>query len=102
MARLGRQRLGHRRGGLRRFRRAESGAKEQWAEAIAPIFGRVCAACRAAGGESGTDLSTAAAWETRRRTIIARVVEAKTMPPVGHALSETDRAIIAAWAATSP
>jgi mono/diheme cytochrome c family protein len=87
------------RGGLGRFARAGGAAlvAGSWAAEIAPIFARSCAACHLADGVSGTDLSTAAAWEGERAEIRERVVERKSMPPNGHPLSEDDRAAIRRW-----
>ncbi|MGK3999371.1 c-type cytochrome [Sorangium sp. So ce1024] len=66
---------------------------------IAPIVARACAPCHLPRGEGGVDLSTRAAWTTPslRESIARRVVEERTMPPPGHALSEADRARIRAF-----
>jgi hypothetical protein len=37
------------------------------------------------------------AWEKERKEIGARVVEERSMPPEGHALSAGDRAAIQQW-----
>jgi len=86
-------------GALGRFARAESGtpAVGAWATEIAPIFARSCSACHQPDGISGTDLSTAGAWEGERPHIRERVVEKRSMPPEGHPLSEADRAAIRKW-----
>jgi hypothetical protein len=47
-------------------------------------------------------LSTAEAWQSERAEIRDRVVKQRSMPPEGHALSEADRAAIAAWAGSGP
>jgi hypothetical protein len=89
-------------GALARFARsarADSAPStlETWSSAIAPIFVRSCSACHQPDGESGTDLSTAAAWERERANIRERVVERGSMPPQGHPLSEGDREAIRKW-----
>jgi hypothetical protein len=83
------------RGALDRFTRGREG--DSWATAIAPIFARSCSACHLADGVSGTDLSTAAAWQEERAAIQERVVERRSMPPRGHPLTEEDRDAIRAW-----
>ena len=73
-------------------------AREQlWTSGIRPIFFRACASCHVAGGSAGVDLSTFTAWEQRRATVQRKVLDERTMPPSGHALSDADRAAIAAW-----
>ena len=86
-------------GTLRRFSRVASPADRAalWDSSISPIFARVCANCHEPNGVAGIDLSTADAWEGERLEIRQRVIEARTMPPQGHELAETDRAAIAAW-----
>jgi mono/diheme cytochrome c family protein len=86
-------------GALQRFARAdpEVSLGATWSAAVAPIFARACSSCHLPGGVSGTDLSTAEAWQSERRTIHDRVVVSHTMPPEGHALSDADRAAIQAW-----
>jgi mono/diheme cytochrome c family protein len=86
-------------GALQRFARAvpESTPGLPWATTLAPIFARSCVSCHLPGGVSGTDLSTAAAWQSAEPAIHDRVVRDRTMPPQGHALSEGDRAAIGAW-----
>jgi mono/diheme cytochrome c family protein len=86
---------------LQRFARLAPGPERSssWTGVLAPIFGRSCSACHQPDGVSGTDLSTAEAWESERDAIRARVVVSKTMPPQGHPLSESDRDAIGAWAA---
>ena len=90
------------RGVLTRFARAEPEADlgARWSASLAPIFARACAGCHLPGGVSGTDLSTPEAWHSERAAIRERVVTTRSMPPEGHALSDTDRATIAAWAST--
>ncbi|XXT18174.1 cytochrome c [Sorangium sp. So ce429] len=83
-------------GALRRFAAAEGDAGPAWDE-IAPVFARTCAPCHLPRGEGGVDLSTGAAWTSRRDAIARRVIEERTMPPPGHALSEADRARIRAF-----
>ena len=94
------------RGALDRFARVDAAAPEAtattWARAIAPAFGRACASCHLPDGVSGTDLSTPAAWEEKRAQIRARVVDARSMPPEGHPLSEEDRAAIRRWVDGEP
>jgi hypothetical protein len=70
---------------------------DAWERTIAPIFARSCSACHLADGISGTDLSTAAAWQDERAAIRERVVERRSMPPPGHPLTEEDRDAIRAW-----
>ncbi|XYH96552.1 c-type cytochrome [Sorangium sp. So ce1128] len=83
-------------GALRRFAAAEGDAGPAWDE-IAPVFARACAPCHLPRGEGGVDLSTRAAWTSLRDAIARRVIEERTMPPPGHALSEADRARIRAF-----
>jgi mono/diheme cytochrome c family protein len=74
-----------------------------WDADIAPVFARACSACHLADGESGTDLSTPKAWDDERAEITERVVEKRTMPPAGHALSDADRDAIRRYlTGTSP
>jgi mono/diheme cytochrome c family protein len=86
-------------GTLQRFARAvpESTPALTWSATLAPIFARSCASCHQPGGVSGTDLSTAAAWQSEHGAILQRVVMERTMPPEGHPLSPADRAAIGAW-----
>jgi mono/diheme cytochrome c family protein len=86
-------------GTLLRFGRAvaESTPSLTWEATLAPIFARSCSSCHRPGGVSGTDLSTAAAWQSERTAIHDRVVQSRTMPPEGHLLSDADRAAIDAW-----
>ncbi len=88
-------------GSLERFSRSEPepGLSAAWGSTLAPIFARSCSSCHLPDGVSGTDLSTPEGWQSERATIRDRVVVRHTMPPEGHALTETDRAAIAAWAA---
>lgn len=90
-------------GALQRFARvdAEPALAATWATSLSPIFARGCASCHQQGGASGTDLSTAEAWESEKRAIRDRVVVTRTMPPEGHALSDDDRRAIQAWVATA-
>ncbi|WP_437305387.1 c-type cytochrome [Sorangium sp. So ce388] len=83
-------------GALRRFAAAEGHAGPAWDE-IARVFTRACAPCHLPRGEGGVDLSTGAAWTSRRDAIARRVIEERTMPPPGRALSEADRARIRAF-----
>lgn len=86
-------------GKLDRFARAEAepALATTWTTTLAPIFARVCAACHQPNGSSGTDLSTAEAWESERAAIQERVVVTRTMPPQGHPLSDADRDAIRSW-----
>jgi mono/diheme cytochrome c family protein len=72
-------------------------AEERWAQLVRPIFTSSCAECHRPDGKSGVDLSTASAWLGARDEIRERVVVRHTMPPTGRAMSEEDRATIAAW-----
>jgi len=87
-------------GKLDRYARAEAepALATTWTTTLAPIFARVCSACHQPNGSSGTDLSTAEAWESERAAIRERVVLSRTMPPQGHPLSDADREVIRAWA----
>jgi mono/diheme cytochrome c family protein len=87
-------------GALQRFSRAdpEPALAATWKSSLAPVFARVCASCHQPGGSSGTDLSTAEAWESERQAIRERVVVTRTMPPEGHPLTDADRDAIRAWA----
>jgi mono/diheme cytochrome c family protein len=93
-------------GALARYARADASSPEvtasAWAREIAPAFGRACASCHLPDGASGTDLSTAAAWEEKRAEIRARVVDVRSMPPAGHPLSDEDRAVIRRWVDAEP
>jgi hypothetical protein len=84
---------------LQRYARveAEPGLEVSWSSTLRPVFARSCASCHLPGGISGTDLSTAEAWESEKRAIADRVVTSRTMPPEGHPLSDADRAAIGAW-----
>ena len=92
------------RGALGRFARAVGAptAGGTWDDRMAPIFARTCSACHLPGGEAGTDLSTAAAWEAERAQIRERVLARRTMPPEGHPLSEKDREAIREWVESAP
>ena len=68
-----------------------------WAMTIAPVFARSCAGCHQPNGVAGVDLSTEAAWATKRPLIKDRVLVSRTMPPQGHGLSDADRAAIHGW-----
>ncbi|WP_437286817.1 c-type cytochrome [Sorangium sp. So ce406] len=86
-------------GALRRFSAGGGGAAPAWDD-LAPVVARACAPCHLPGGEGGVDLSTPAAWTTTtslRESIARRVLEERTMPPPGRALSEADRARIRAF-----
>ncbi|WP_437966536.1 cytochrome c [Sorangium sp. So ce260] len=80
-------------GALRRYAADDDGAGPAWDD-IAAVFDRACARCHGPRGEGGVDLSTRAAWASFREAIARRVVDERTMPPPGHALSEPDRAQI--------
>jgi hypothetical protein len=84
---------------VRRYARVgpEPALEVAWSSTLAPIFARSCASCHLPGGISGTDLSTAEAWESEKTRIAERVVTGRTMPPEGHPLADADRAAIAAW-----
>ena len=69
-----------------------------WDQTLAGVFARACSACHLPDGVSGTDLSTPEGWQSERAVIRDRVLVGRTMPPEGHALSDADRASIAAWA----
>jgi hypothetical protein len=86
-------------GKLQRFARVdpEPALAAAWNGTLSPIFARVCSSCHQPSGSSGTDLSSAEAWESERQEIRDRVVVTKTMPPEGHPLSKEDRQAIAAW-----
>jgi hypothetical protein len=85
---------------LRRFARVEAQAHSNvsWSATLGPIFARSCSPCHLATGVSGTDLSTAGAWERERALIDERVVRGHSMPPEGHPLSDADRDAIRVWA----
>jgi hypothetical protein len=87
--------------GLLRFARDAGGmAKiDAWQRDISPVFARACAKCHRPGGPSGVDLSTSAAWETKRADIAKRVSTERSMPPEGNELSEEDRRAVEAWLA---
>lgn len=87
-------------GKLDRYARAdaEPALATTWTTTLAPIFARVCSSCHQPNGSSGTDLSTAEAWESERAAIRERVVVTRSMPPQGHPLSDADRDVIRAWA----
>ena len=86
--------------GVRRFARAETElpSAASWEATIGPIFARSCTPCHLATGVSGTDLSTADAWQRERARIDERVVRRHSMPPEGHPLSDADRDAIRVWA----
>jgi hypothetical protein len=67
-----------------------------WEQAIHPLFARACTPCHLRAGEAGLDLSTFAAWKSRRADVRRCVVVDKTMPP-GHPLSDADRETVRAW-----
>jgi mono/diheme cytochrome c family protein len=87
-------------GGLQRMARAEPEPTlaVAWTTTLQPIFARDCATCHLPSGVSGTDLSSAEAWESERAAIDERVVLHRTMPPEGHPISDADREAIRAWA----
>jgi mono/diheme cytochrome c family protein len=82
-------------GALQRFAAEDAGPS--WQATIGPVYQRACTPCHQADGESGVDLSSEAQWVAARERIKMRVLVRKTMPPVGHALVDADRAAIAAW-----
>ncbi len=82
---------------LQRFAPDEDGGGTAFQRTIGPVFARACSACHLPGGRSGVDLSTANAWESARATIRERVIEQRSMPPLGHTLAEEDRAAVRAW-----
>jgi len=86
-------------GRLQRFARAEAqpAFAVTWRSAVAPVFARDCASCHLPDGVSGTDLSTADAWQAKRAAIERRVLVDQTMPPEGHPISDADRETIRAW-----
>ena len=88
--------------GVTRYQPSVATPSEQarWSTIIAPAFARSCAACHLPGGRAGLDLSVPAAWETNRAAILQRVVVAKTMPPDGRPMLESDRAAVKAWGDT--
>jgi hypothetical protein len=87
-------------GGLQRLARAdpEPALATTWSSTLAPIFARDCATCHLPNGVSGTDLSTAGAWQAERAAIDERVVVRRSMPPEGHPIPDADREAIRAWA----
>jgi len=73
-----------------------------WATDIAPIYAANCSAstCHHPGSTSPPDLSTFDAWKKHSDVIRARVVEARTMPPVGKVepdFGDDDISIIDEW-----
>jgi len=68
-----------------------------WGSSVAPVFARSCASCHQPDGVSGVDLSSEAAWQSKRALIRERVLVAHTMPPQGHPISDADREAIHAW-----
>jgi mono/diheme cytochrome c family protein len=87
------------RDGARRFSAGAGGGEaDVWSATLAPIFARACASCHRPGGLSGTDLSSADAWQAERSAIEERVVVQRQMPPEGHAISDADREAIRSWA----
>ncbi len=84
-------------GKLERYAIAAPTGDPTWAASVSPVFARVCAHCHLPDGSSGVDLSTPAEWHDERAEIKRRVVVARSMPPAGTAMSDDDRAAIAAW-----
>jgi hypothetical protein len=85
-------------GSLARFVRARTASvAASWQHDVAPVFSRACAACHLPSGVSGVDLSSFDAWVGKRKEIVARVLEERSMPPRGHPLSDADRAVIERW-----
>jgi len=68
-----------------------------WNAEVQPVFERVCKKCHAAGGSSGIDLGTFAAWDARRATVHKRLIDDKTMPPPGTPISDADRDAVRRW-----
>ena len=70
-----------------------------WDTAVRPVFLRVCAGCHKAGGSSGIDLGSEAAWRARSPVIRDRVLTHRTMPPAGapSSLSVADREALRDW-----
>ncbi len=68
-----------------------------WATTLEPIFARNCAACHQPGGSSGVDLSSLAAWRTRKGDVLEQVVVTRSMPPNGRGMTDADREAIHAW-----
>lgn len=68
-----------------------------WSSLVAPAFARACAQCHRPDGIAGIDLSTEAAWTSKRAEIRTRVVTEHTMPPEGHPISDADRDAIHQW-----
>jgi mono/diheme cytochrome c family protein len=68
-----------------------------WATSLSPIFARNCAACHQPGGSSGVDLSSLAAWRTRKGDILEQVVVTRSMPPGGRGMTDADRETIHSW-----
>ena len=73
------------------------GSGDPWRDSLSAVFARSCSSCHLQGGSSGIDLSTEARWQTEKNDIRERVITTKSMPPPGHALSDADRAAIAAF-----
>lgn len=86
-------------GTLTRYARVdpEPEVAKAWHESLSPIFARACANCHQKDGPAGIDLSNAEAWHSHRTVIRERVVTSRTMPPLGHELSDSDRDAIKAW-----
>jgi mono/diheme cytochrome c family protein len=73
------------------------GDDPRWRAEIKPIIDRVCLRCHGPGGSAGLDLSTLTAWRADRGELVRRVVETRTMPPAGTALTDADRRTLARW-----
>lgn len=87
-------------GGAQHTREREVIAEERaasWDRAIRPLFARACTPCHLRDGESGLDLSTFAAWQSRGADLNRCVVVDKTMPPPGHPFSDAERERVGEW-----
>jgi hypothetical protein len=71
--------------------------RDNWRTDVAPVFARACASCHLPEGPAGVDLSTQTAWDAHRAVLKRRVIEARTMPPRGHELSDADRDVLRHW-----
>lgn len=82
---------------LRFTRDPGDGSTQRWATLVEPVFARLCAECHLAGGRSGVDLSTENAWIAERKELRERVIDKRSMPPLGYPLADADRALIQSW-----
>lgn len=77
-----------------------AGDQELWQRTVLPTYQRVCSVCHDPGASSLIDLSTYAAWSTRRQLMEQRVVRGKPtpMPPAGTgALTPAEMEQLTAW-----